>query len=197
MNATQSFFTHLPIHIIILVGGALVACTANTVINADLAGRGAVPANATEVDACKQSCTARSKCAGANPNCQTLCAASSSDDAVAFKKCVDSSTCDPACDATLEAPKPTSDASAPDASAKDASADLPDSSSGGDGLAGCLAACMTTQVLECTDGGNTQCPTFCNSQSPTVRATFASCTAAQTNCSPFLAQCWTPFVPKN
>jgi hypothetical protein len=185
----------IPFHII-FAGGTVVAvctasCTANTVINADLAGRGAVPANPTEVGACKQACTTRASCANANPSCETLCLSTSSDDAVAFKKCVDKSACDPACDAPLENP-PKPDASTPDASTPDATADAEPVNNG---LAACLAACNAWQVLECTDGAGTQCASRCNAVTATARNAFATCTSAQTTCPGFMTQCWAPFVP--
>lgn len=177
---------------ILVVGGTLLfACTANTVINADLAGRGNVPANETEVSACKSACTSRAKCEGAQPSCEALCEALSSDDAVAFKKCVDKSACDPSCDGPLTSPGPGKDPSAPDASAKDAASDAKSDGGGssGDNLAACHAACEDWKVVECIDGTEAMCKSQCTNATAAERGAFASCATSSTTC-PSFQTCW-------
>jgi hypothetical protein len=180
---------------ILVVGGIfLLACTANTVINADLTGRGNVPANETEVSACKSACTTRAKCEEATPSCQTLCDTSSSDDAVAFKKCVDESACDPACDAPLTNPGATTDASTAETSTNDAGTDAKADAPGtGANLAACNAACDDWQIIECTNATAAQCKGFCSDATSTSRATFAGCTTSSTGCATF-SDCWSEFA---
>jgi hypothetical protein len=180
---------------ILVVGGIfLLACTANTVINADLTGRGNVPANETEVSACKSACTTRSKCEDATPSCETSCDASSSDDAVAFKNCVDKSACDPACDAMLDGSGPTTtDASTAETSTKDAGTDAKaDAASTGDNLTACNTACDDWKVVECIEGSPAQCKSMCSDATSSSRGTFASCTTSSTTCQTF-ANCWNAF----
>lgn len=180
---------------ILVVGGvSLFACTANTVINADLTGRGNVPANETEVSACKSACTARAKCDDALPTCEALCEARSSDDAVAFKKCVDKSACDPSCDGPLTSPGPTADASAPETSTKDAASDAKsDGGTASDNLAACNTACEDWKVVECIDGTEAVCKSKCTSATSAERGMFASCASSSTTC-PTFNDCWTAFT---
>lgn len=179
----------------------IVACTANTVINADLAGRGAVPANAAEIQACQDSCAARASCDGVQTtDCSQKCGQSTSDAAVGFKKCVDTSKCDPQCDTQLGAPEPKPPTETPkpvptpDASAPDATPDVieqPDTGPTDESLSVCLSACNTSfEVKECMSGGANQCAGACKTATPTKRLAFGECANQSNDCSTWMVNCF-------
>lgn len=203
-----------------LAGGVvfLAACTANTVINADLRGRGSVPASSDEVTACKNACsTAESQCTSQTAaDCSSRCATSTSDQAVGFNDCVKNSACDPACADKLAAPDgastddgtatPTADASAPKADG--GSTSPPPTADAGTvdpptndetGLSECMGACANSSyVKECAaqpSSAESDCMVSCQNAKGPHRLNFASCATTPTDCASFLSSCLAEIAP--
>jgi hypothetical protein len=188
---------------------ALLACTANTVIHADLRGRGAVPANEEEVKACAAGCAAQAdaKCANADAlACKEKCVQITSDQAVAFQACAKDSPCDSACASTIGVSGDTTlpaDASAPVDAAKPPVPDAsvpptpPTPPTSEEGYSECLGTCYgAAKVKECvTTLPSGECEKLCKAASPSARMNFGSCASYATSgpCSTFLSTCWAPF----
>ncbi len=149
----------------LLAGSVFVACTAT--INADLRGRGEVPANASEISSCKSACSkqAGASCLGDVTACDALCEGATSSGVARYQDCVSANTCDESCPTQLQ----YADAAAPTVAA-DAGSPLP--SDGGRPVVTTPTTPDSGQPSGRVDAGKTvtgdPCSNACGSKTPDV-----------------------------
>jgi hypothetical protein len=179
------------------------ACT--TTINADFRGRGDVPANADEINQCKDSCTSQKKAGCFDDNalasCNASCGSATSDGVAQYRDCVSKQTCNPSCTTDLggkdggsvaDAAPPPDAQGATDAQGGTDAHDAAETAPPDPEIAQCIAACDAVAACFGTPAAKDDCHAKCASAPSSKRQQFIACTSdtiPPQGCDAFCSDC--------